>query len=262
MTGSPMSECEFGVTEHGTAATFSPQRSHTVVAGATRSGKSVTTYAILAGLSAMSWVQIAGIDPSSILLAPHARDRPQQFALGTSPGAVTGAINLLDRLESEMDRRIARLAAVGIDAIPASWRDPRLPWIVVTLEEYAGFLASCTKNQRTEAVRVVGRILREGSKAGIHVLTILQRPEATILHDRAQYARRIVHRLDNADSVRMLLESASSEAIARHMNLPPGISVVHEAGAKSHLVRSDYLPYPSYARCVQTATSGKEPLWS
>lgn len=260
MTGS-LTDRRYGVDSLGVPALFDPQAHHTAVAGATRSGKSVTTYAILADLAALPWVQIVGIDPSSILLAPHAQGRESQFALGTSPAALGQALDVLHRLEGLMDARIAKLAALGIDKVPTGWRDPRLPTVWLILEEYAGLLAAADKTQTTEVVRVVGRLLREGAKAAIFVLTILQRPEAAVLHDRAQYSRRIVHRLDNGDSVRMLLEAATPETVARHMDLAPGLSVVHEAGEPYRLVRSDYLDYGPYAAHVRAVSAGKPPLF-
>lgn len=253
-----MPDSAFGVDESGQAVTFSPASLHTAVAGRTRSGKSVTVYSILSDASEQPWVRVVGIDPTGVLLGPMSDGKPLDFALGTSPESLGGALALLARVEREMDRRIAKLMLLGVDQIPPSaYCDPRLGAILLVLEEYAGLLAAMTKAQAEEARRVVGRILREGSKAAVHVLTILQRPEAAVLHDRAQYARAIVMAVENADSVRMLLPSATPEQTEQLLGASPGRGFIAEAGRPLRFFRADYMTYSQYAMSVRATSANK-----
>lgn len=253
-----MFESAFGVDTSGQAVGFNPASLHTAVAGRTRSGKSVTVYSILSDASEQPWVRVVGIDPTGVLLGPMADEKSLDFALGTSPESLEGALTLLQRVEREMDRRIAKLMHLGVDQIPASaYSDPRLGAILLVLEEYAGLLAAMVKSQAEEVRRIVGRVLREGSKAAVHVLTILQRPEAAVLHDRAQYARAIVMAVENADSVRMLLPSATPEQTEQLLRATPGRGFIAEAGRPLRFFRADYMTYPQYAAAVRASSALK-----
>lgn len=233
---------------------FDPCSGHTVLSGATRSGKSVGSYTMLALTARLPRVQIVGIDPSSILLHPHSIERPTDFALGTSPESLDKAVDLLRTLEKIMDDRTVRLLTLGKDKLSVSDMSDESPAILLVLEEYAGFLSSFGnskegKANREECIRIIGRILREGAKVLIHAFTIIQRPEANILHDRAQYARRISYRLDNADSVKMLFD-VETETVGLITNLTPGELFYHRAGDPMIFARSPFIDYPTYRSLV------------
>lgn len=187
--------------------------------------------------------------------------RRDQFGLSTAPAEIERSLNLLRTLEAEMDSRNSRLARIGLDKVPAEWLSERFPAILLVLEEYAGLLAAVDqKTQRPEVIRIVGRILREGAKASIHVMTILQRPEAAVLHDRAQYSRRITHRLDNGDSVRMVLEGATPEQVQELMNVPPGHGIMHLAGDPLRRFATRFLDYGDYHAHVSDAVADRAAL--
>lgn len=254
---------EFGVDENGSRVAFHPAKLHTVLAGRTRSGKSVTAYRILAECADVPWVRLVGCDPTGILLGPAAAGKPDDFALGTSPQALEHAVAVLRNIENLMDVRIAKLMELGIDQIPAHvYTDPRVGAMIVVLEEYAGLLAAADKKAGEEVRRIVGRLLREGSKAAVHVMTILQRPEAAILHDRAQYARAIVMAVENADSVKMLLPMSAPEEVERLVSSKAGRGFLMEAGEPLKYFRSDFVEYETYAAIVREATARKPPVFS
>lgn len=229
--------------------TIDPMSMHTVVSGATRSGKSVGCYAILSQVSRIPYVTIVGIDPSSVLLAPHAEGRRGDFALGTSPDSLEHSLEILHWLESEMDRRTSMLLDLRTDKLTEEHVSRETPAVLLVLEEFAGYQAALEgmdKKQKAEALRVIGRLLREGAKTLIHVFTIIQRPEAATLPERSQYSRRISFRLDNDDSVRMIFEGASDECRAAVKNFQPGRALLHEAGEDMRPVTVPYLEYPDY----------------
>jgi len=240
-----------GKTFEGDVYRWSTPGPHTVISGATRSGKSVTSYGVLSQLAKRDDVLICGIDPSGLLLSPH-RLGPggSLIATGTSPDDLDRVLAILGELERLMDARIKSLIPMGIDKTPISRKEPAY---LVVLEEYAGLLSALEGNgkKHKDAVRIVGRLLREGAKSGITVLTIIQRPEATLLHDRAQYARRVTHRLDNRDSVKMVCETAPEDMWGQVLYLPPGRALVIEAGAKPQFVTMPSMDYSHYtARCA------------
>lgn len=228
---------------------------HTVISGATRSGKSVASYVILSQLADRQDIAVVGIDPSGILLGPWAEldGTHPWYALGASPDDLDHAVDVLTALVNLMDRRIADLLVHGVDKITDF--TPEHPAVIVVLEEYAGLLSALDahdKKAAKTATALVGRLLREGAKVGISVLTILQRPEASILHDRAQYSRRVTFRLDNADSVRMVAESATDDATDRILTLSPGRALFLEAGEQEQFVTFPNMSYEQYRRAVRT----------
>ena len=227
---------------------------HTVISGATRYGKSVASYIILSKLADRQDIAVVGVDPSGILLGPWAELNHLHpwYALGTSPDDLDHAVDVLTALVNLMDRRIADLLVHGVDKITDF--TPGHPAVVVVLEEYAGLLSALElhdKKAAKTATALVGRLLREGAKVGISVLTILQRPEANILHDRAQYSRRVTFRLDNADSVRMVADSATADAADRVLTLTPGRALLLEAGEQEQFVTFPNMTYEQYRRTVR-----------
>lgn len=227
---------------------------HTVVAGATRSGKSVFSYVVLSQLARLPFVRVVGVDPSGLLLAPFADTGEEHIALGTSADDLNAAVEVLTWAETVMDERIVRLRQTGTDKFVDFTED--MPVLVVVLEEYAGLIAAMEgvdKKKANEVKRIVGRLLREGAKAGITCFTILQRAEANILHDRAQYARRVSFRLDNTDSVIMVAEPATDHEQDRVLDLTPGRALLMEAGDPSRFITVPEMDYREYRRRVLDA---------
>jgi hypothetical protein len=216
----------------------------------------------LAGVSRNQSIAVVGCDPSSVSLAPFADATtggdPHIF-LGTSDATLLALLEFLVYLLAIMDGRITQLRRAGLDKLRPS---PGLPTILLVLEEYAGLLAACDAYDaiRKPGERIkplilghIGRILREGAKVQILVWAIIQRPDAAIIGgaDRAQFSRRITHRLDNADGVRMLNEDADPDTIQRLMQAKPGIGLLNEAGEPLRFFRSVLIDYPTYAAYVR-----------
>lgn len=244
----------------GGLATWTPHKHHTLVVGATGSGKTVLTYSMLASIAADPCVQIIGCDPSSLTLAPFERDEfPERIALGTSD--MSRHAEVLERAVALMDRRIAALFRAGIDKWQTS---PHAPTIVTVLEEYAGLLAAAeaedsltphgTPSVKKRILAAAGRLLRESRKAGLTVVTIIQRPDATVMGggDRAQYSRRIAMRMDNADGVRMVFEGIDAPTVEALTVAKPGVGLIQEPGQPAEWFRAYHLaPYSRYSQYVR-----------
>ena len=219
---------------------------HTVISGATRSGKSVFTYCVLSQLAGMKTVRICGVDVSGITLQPFIAVSKDYVACGSSQTDLDAALEVLHRLEALMDHRVEQLRRQKLDKVTPS---AKCPAYVVVLEEYAGTLAAMearNKKDKAEVIRVVGRLLREGAKAGVVVYTIVQRPEANVLHDRAQYARRVTHRLDNRDSVAMVAEGINDTTKAQVLGLSPGRCLILDAGRNPVFATTPNLTYQEF----------------
>jgi len=248
----------FGLNEHNEYIAWAPHAHHTLVAGGTGSGKTSTTYAMLAGAASDHTVQIVGVDPSSLLLAPF-QEKSGEGLVEVGTRYLGAAALLLERVVDLMDTRTERLSELQVDVWPLAKSHPR---ILVVLEEYGGLLAACESQDgladkaqgrlKPRVVRAVGRLLREGRKSGILVFTIIQRPDAQVIggSDRSQYSRRIAHRLDNSDGVRMLFEHAHSDLAVRLSEAMPGVGYLQEPGTKISQFRSFHVDYRTYLRLV------------
>lgn len=222
---------------------------HTVVTGQTGSGKSVTTYVLSTLAAADPLTQVVGVDPSGVLGAPFHAVHPKDFILGTDPDQV---IDLLEAVVAEMDRRTRALGRLDMDKVPDHLLGTKMYAIRVILEEYAGLLAAVDRKTRDRITTLVGRILREGRKARINVLTILQRPEAATLHDRGQYQNLFLHLLENKTSVEMILDDADDETVHLLTHLTPGEGGYAEIGPRpTERFRSPFMEFPEYSARVK-----------
>lgn len=252
----------FGVDENGRDVVWNHFAAmHACVQGATRSGKSVLAYTVLAAAARDRAVRVVGVDPSGLLLAPHRRgDDDPLIHLGTADPE--SACQVVEQLVRMMDKRIRILLERGLDSVPKHVHRRAFPLFVIVFEELPAILSWLDGEDQGRrpgekfAPRMrlaMGRLLRESAKAGMRVFTIIQRAEVANLPERAQYARRVSMRVDNRASVELLMELATPEDVDRIMGLRPGQGVIHEAGEPLRYFRADYLEYADYRAAVLAA---------
>jgi len=257
----------FAKNAYGEVVGFDAHTYHTIIVGATRSGKSSTAYMMLFRAAQDPNLVIVGIDPSGLTLAPF--EDCGQSLIATGSYDPSRYVEILENLTALMDARTAMLRRCGTDKLKPSTATPT---VLVVLEEYAGILATCDSHDSgakpAERIKplitgAVGRLLREGAKCQIFVWCILQRPDATLIGggDRAQYSRRITHRLDNRDGVTMLNESATEEHITKILTFPTGVGLLNEPGEPYRYFRSAYLPYAEYLATVAYHYQPNNRLW-
>lgn len=240
------------MTETGQWLPWEPSSGHAVVTGQTGSGKSVTSYTLACLAAADPLTQVVGIDPSGVLGAPFHAVRPNDFVVSADPDA---AVELLEAVVEEMDKRTRALGRLDMDKIPDRMLGERMFAIRVILEEYAGLLAAVDRKTQEKIKTLVGRILREGRKARINCLTILQRPEAATLHDRGQYQDLFLHLLENRTSVEMVLDDADDETVRLLTHLVQGEGGYKRIGP-DEIVRfkAPYMEFPDYSARIRSFT--------
>lgn len=226
-----------------------PRRGHALVQGQTGSGKSVWTYGQLADAAADPAVLVTGLDPSALLWRPFAGTRHAPWQVGGVGGDLAAHVELLERLVETMDARIAAMPP-DRDAVETG---PDLPVLLVVLEEYAGLLrvADVTDKKIGAKVRaLVARLLSEGRKAGVRVLIVVQRADASVVDGlvRAQCALRVSFSVDSGEAVRMLHPAA--ENIADVLAAPPGVGLLTRPGEVLARFRAPLLDYADYCVAV------------
>lgn len=245
---------------------------HAIVQGATRSGKSVWCYSVLAQLARRPEVLIAGSDPSGLLLGRPFEGTVHREWQATGSGNVTEHLELLRRLVAEMDRRITELPARSDTLTTFSAQSPLL---VVVLEEFPGLLrlASTLPTPRGEAklgdqLRAgFGRLVSEGHKVGLRLVVISQRADATLLggFERGQLGLRVSFRVTDPEAL-VMLHPEGRDYFRQHTHAPPGIALFETPGTPLTRVRGPRMAsttendYAAYWDEIQTATARLHPV--
>lgn len=215
---------------------------HTLIAGASGSGKSMGAYSLIIQSLRRGSV-IRGVDPSNTTLR-------------SLPGCITGTRDLgaveahLTSLTADMDRRMNALPW-DADVLPICDRNPHT---VIVMDEYPSLVRALESADKRTAAAIrgcVSRILCEGRKVNMAVVLIAQRPEANLIGgtERAQAGLRIAYRLDGADSLKLIMPDAVDQA-AEHATAPAGVALVSSPGRPVARIRSPYLPYADYVRRI------------
>lgn len=167
-----------GLDENGKIVELALIESNSLVAGLPGSGKSGLITAFLAGVSRLQSVALLGLDPKVVELASWS----PRFSVIATEG--DKAIDLLERLVTEMERRYAWLAASGKKklAVPDL---AELPLLVLVIDELADLVSvGVTKDEKAAdqaRASMIRRLIAKGRAAGISVLAATQKPQSDIV---------------------------------------------------------------------------------
>lgn len=232
---------------------------HIGLQGATRSGKSVTSYALLSQCAGDTGIEVWGIDPTGVLLSPWT-GQPGHRACGLQD--LDACVTVIDRALDELTVRLHHLEVAGVDKIKPS---EDMPVLLMVLEEWPGTLKALkdadtgakTADKREARVRAgVSRLIAEGAKVGIRVLMIAQRFDASIVGgaERSNISYRISHRVDNGDAVGMLHPSATRDLVDQVMTFGPGRGTAEWPGDSPATFQADLIEYQDYRETVREGT--------
>lgn len=230
--------------------------SHVAIQGMTRSGKSALCYTLLSPLVEAvraGHVRLAGLDPNRVLLGPwqHVTGSTDDLALGSDPEQ---AADLLDSLVADLDERLNLLDVLGLEAL-TDFTD-ECPLSVVVLEEYPATLAAAEAHdsgvkpaERTgpRIKRAVARLVSEGAKAGVRIILIAQRMDASVVggRERSQFGTRVTLAVDNRDAVAMLHPEVEPETVEEVRQFPPGRCLWWQHRTETR-VQADFTTYATY----------------
>lgn len=249
----PEDHIVYGVGEHADViSTPLSDVTHGIMQGATRSGKSWAAYMFLAQLARRRDVDIAGIDPTGLLLRPWGphpcgwrvcgTDAPERYE-----AALTGVVD-------EMDRRIKAMPP-RCDVVPI---DPTCPLIFVFLEEWAavGRLLGHTRAKPSPAHKLLSRLLAEGAKAGVRVWTLVQRAEADVVgaFERDQALTNLSFGCGDINTLKMLHSTVEPEDAALHAQSAKGVALLTMPGVPLLRLRAPAIgSYGAYVDAVEDA---------
>ena len=209
-----------GVRPDGTVRWLSiPKLPHMLVAGATRSGKSVFLRSLvmsLAYLNAPETLQLVLIDEKRVDFGvfsplPHLRG-------GRVINEADEALDVLTQLvEEEMERRTQSLEEgfyLNIQDYNTDHPDDEcIPPIVVVIDEYAELCETMPGEQREAFESAVKRLAQRARNVGIHLVLATQRPTADIVEGttKANLPCRVSFRLESNVDSRTILDQGGAE---------------------------------------------------
>ena len=192
---------------------------HALIAGATKSGKSVSINTILASLlikNSPERLKIILVDPKMVEFTFY-EDIPHLAAPVITDPKLAGEV--LKWACEEMDRRYLDLAKYRVRNIEsynekrkASPEMPNMPFILIVLDEFCDLAMQCGQELSDNIVRLT----QKARACGIHVLLATQRPTTNIVNGtiKANIPCRLAFKVSSpVDSVTILDEGGAEELL-------------------------------------------------
>lgn len=191
---------------------------HTLVAGATGSGKSVLIQALLLDIAATNPSDLAhiylidpkmGVDYSAIERLPHLQG-------GVVVDQAT-AISIMEGLVAEMDRRYELFRSHGARDIRAFntkvSAQERLPYIFLVHDEFAEWML--TEEYKASVTSNVSRLGVKARAAGMHLIFAAQRPDANVMpmQLRDNLGNRLILKVSSVGTSEIALGSKGAEQL-------------------------------------------------
>lgn len=197
---------------------LSSHEPHSLVAGATGSGKSVLIQALMLDIAATNSPQLAkialidpkmGVDYSALEALPHMRE----------PIVTTRerATQLLDELVEEMESRYRRFAAARARDLSTynskSQPEERLPMLFVVHDEFADWMLEDGYKQAVGAA--VQRLGVKARAAGIHLIFAAQRPDKDVMpmQLRENLGNRLILKVASEATSKIALDRPGAELL-------------------------------------------------
>ena len=187
---------------------------HLLVAGTTRSGKSVFLRTLVLALLARSDAEIVLIDPKQLDFAAF-RGAPRLDGPIVDMGLAVARLTSL--VEEEMPRRTALLQrANAVDWLELRKRDvAAIRPTVVVIDEFADLMDSLAKSDRTNFELAIVRLAQRARAVGIQLVIATQRPTTDVVTGRlkANLPQRIAFRLPAVVDSQTILDEPGAERL-------------------------------------------------
>ena len=205
----PIGQNEVGENVYGDIA----KMPHMLVAGQTGSGKSVFLNTIITALlfkNSPNDLKMILIDPKMVEFDRFKTIHHVKYVSETSE-----AVNTLEKLTIEMDKRYAIFAQAGCRDIDDynEIHSPKMPRILLVIDELADMMGN--KHYKKGVEQNIARIAQKSRASGIHMILATQRPSTNIITGviKANIPCRVALRVfSNIDS-RVILDKGGAELL-------------------------------------------------
>lgn len=217
-------------------STFKVSLGHTLIVGATGSGKGSLLWTYLIGaqsLLANQGLKLYGWDPKHAELAGVKGERFERIAFDPGEG-----LALLQVLVIEMRNR----QALGLRSFTPG---PQMPFILLVIDEFNSLMTSADAAWRKDVRENLHALLSQGRSAGIYIVAAAQQPQKESIGDyRQHFMNRICLRVETAIETDMVLGAGSVEAGAKSHLIAPATESNGYRTAGIGYARSDSEPIP------------------
>ena len=203
---------------------------HGLLAGVTRSGKSITANTLLAYASLMSDVRVVIIDPNLAAAAPWYRTA-YRVCTDSHPDKPT---QLLKEVRQEMEARQDKFWDGRTDRLTEFSEE--CPLWLVAIDEVTNYSKHTDKKAREAFTAELLAVASQAAKFGIRLWLIAQKPSADVLPTavRTNLTTKICHRVDTIEDFQHLFQDARELTItAADREMPPGVAVAHVGAMKT-----------------------------
>lgn len=263
-----------GRTPAGRDVTLDLWAGHCLLTGRTRSGKSVLAYSILAQLRHEPPVKVVGIDPTGILFNALGEGLGGSHLRVLTLADPERVREVMSEIVAEMDRRIARLLALGRDKFGPEDATTGTPLMLVVMEEYPGLLGALQSIDQASGAKpadrlepmvraAVQRIGLEGLKSCVSLVLLSQRADSVLLGSvlRSSLTSRITFALSERDGYAMVMPEISPEQVEAGRKFRPGEAYADIAGVEQITrFQADFIDYrgltAAFAACDDSNRGG------
>ncbi|HEX5448112.1 MAG TPA: DNA translocase FtsK 4TM domain-containing protein [Candidatus Saccharimonadales bacterium] len=187
---------------------------HLLIAGQTKSGKSVMINAILASFlyrNSPSDVKLILVDPKHVEMAPY-EDIPHLLApVVTEPEK---CISALKWATAEMERRLKTFADVkqrDIQGYNSLKQEEGMPHIVIVIDELFELMSIAPR----DVEGMIARLASKARAAGIHLVLATQRPDANVVTGiiKANVPAQIAFAVKDQVNSRIIIDQGGAEKL-------------------------------------------------
>lgn len=216
----------FALDEEGQTVSFAGGEGHVLIAGANGSGKSVALNLLVAHRALDPTARLYLFDNKMVELGPW-----QPAATQFVGRDMAHAVNVLRYVQRVMDERNDQLLAAGQRQVQPGEQTHH-----VVIEEASYYLNHPDDQHAKQFTRALLDLVQRGRSAGVRVLLVTQRPSVQIIDGdvRAQFTRRVVFRVNEAETTHMVLGHRNAPA---HEIPEDGYAGVGYLGSDSHRTR-------------------------
>jgi S-DNA-T family DNA segregation ATPase FtsK/SpoIIIE len=230
----------WGVTEDGDPVTSTFAGSvHGLMAGATRSGKSIQANTLFAVASLTRHVRLVLLDPNLAAVAPWWRTA-YKVCDSTDPN---DAAAILEEIIEELEGRKDLFWKLRTDRITQFSED--VPLYVIAADEAAAYTQSGDKKASDRFTTALKKLAAQSAKYGGRVWVLTQKPSSEVLSTviRMNLTDRMCFRVDTVeDFVMVFAEGRTLSVTSADRTLPQGVGIVSIGSLAPQRFRSVYLP--------------------
>ena len=190
---------------------------HLLIAGATGAGKSVCINTLIASIiykATPDEVKLLMIDPKVVELSVYNGIPHLLIPVVTDPKKASGALawgvrEMDDRYNAFAETRVRDLK--GFNKHLAAAGKPRMPQIVIIIDELADLMMTCGK----EVEESICRLAQKARAAGIHLIIATQRPSVDVITGliKANVPSRLAFAVSSGTDSRTILDMVGAEKL-------------------------------------------------